>query len=925
MKEENNFGLNKSILRKKAEELLKLKSLHAGMMHAEVDTLKLIHELEVHEVELELQNTELINAICEAQDAIQLYDFAPAGFFTLSIEGEILNLNLRGAQMLHEERLNLKNRHFGLFVSDGTKTIFNHFLYRIFDSLSKESCELTLIIDGQPLSVHLNGIVSESGEQCLITAIDLKERNEIEQALKESEIKYRMLIENSPDAIAIYAKGNIVLVNKECLRLMHAKSEFDLLGRSVIEFVHPDYRKLVAERMSQVVSDGEPLPPLEEKFIRLDGSVVDIEAKSMPILFENKPAVQLIVRDITDRKQAEESLRNSEAKYKELFQNSGTNILIIDREGKYLMVNEQVASQMGYLSKEIIGKTMSDFFPEPTAKKYLEFNKTLIDSGGRREYEDVFVLNGKEKTFFIIDQCLKDENGCNYALQSSSIDITERKQTEEALRASEARFRMIFENSLTGVLVTNPDGEIYAANPEACRMLGHTEAEICRIGRFGIIDNTNPNLSTALEERLRTNHFKGELTFICADGTVFPTDVESGIFTDSAGQKHAYIFFQDITNRKQAEEALLKSKLQFDNLVEKIPVGVYILRSKPDESFTLDYVSPRMAEMLSLTCDGLMADANLVIQSIHPDDRDSFAKMNLEGIQLKKPFDWKGRILTNGTVKWMHFRSTPEMAGNGEMVWHGLVVDITEHINADLKIQHINEELSKAIAVKDKFFSIIAHDLRSPFNIFLGFTEMMVENLPSMTLAQIQEIAFSMRSSANNLYQLLENLLEWSMLQRGINSVNPKSFALSAKITQSLQTVFELANKKEIDLSFTIPEEIEVLADENMFQSIIRNITINAVKFTPKGGNIKVSARLTTDNRIEISVADTGIGMSKELISKLFSLDERTSRKGTDGEPSTGLGLTICKDFVDKHECKIWAESEKGKGSTFYFTLPLGI
>jgi len=1056
VKDHNHDGLNSAQLRKRAEEIAKQKSMQTDSFPSEDDNLKLAHELEVYKIELELQNAELFAAICEAQDAIQLYDFAPSGFFTLSKEGDIVNLNLRGAQMLHVERPDLKNTHFGIFVSEGTKTFFNYFLHRIFQSFAKESCEVTLIINGEkPLYVHLTGIVSENGEQCLVTVTEIIERKQVEQALRDSELNYRQLIENSPDAIAIYAEGEIVLVNKECLRLMRARSEYDLIGRSVIEFVHPDYLKLVAERMYKVATSDEALPLIEEKFIRLDGSVVDIEVKSVPILFENKASVQLIVRDITERKRAEESLR-----------------------------------------------------------------------------------------------------------------------------ISEARYRMIFENSLTGILMTHPDGEIYAANPEACRILGRTEDEICRLGRNGVFNMTNPNLSAALEERTRTGHFKGELTYVHADGTIFPVDVESGAFSDSEGQKHAYIFFQDITERKndqqalieseanvralinatdesiflvsedesmlalneiaaqrmgqsieelvgckisellpaevyayrhpffnqvlqngmnvkfdderngrwlanhifpvfntegkairfavfsrditdrkeielalrnsqiflnsiidnspnilwisdeqgtllqmnQAcrdflrlkdedvvgkynifkdnlleergfmplvrdvfekgvsvrfeasydtaaiksvqvaktgknfldititpilnsegkvihaiiqgiditkqklyEEALLKSKQQYDHLAAKIPVGVYILHTKPDETFALDYVSSRMAEMLDLSIEGLLADANLVLQSIHPDDRTSFAEMNMEGIRLNKSFDWKGRILSKGNVKWMHFRSIPEVLESSEVIWHGLVIDITERINADQKIQHINEELSKAIAQKDKFFSIIAHDLRSPFNTFLGFTEMMVEDLPTMTLSQLQEIAFSMRGSATNLYQLLENLLEWSIMEQGINKVDPKSFQLSPKITQSLQTVLESVKKKDIHLSYMIPEEIKVLADENMFQSIIRNLTGNAVKFTPKGGKIFLSARSTDEEFIEISVNDSGIGMSKEMISKLFSPDERTSRKGTDGEPSTGLGLILCKDFIEKNGGSIWAESEVGKGSTFYFTLPTGV
>jgi PAS domain S-box-containing protein len=592
---------------------------------------------------------------------------------------------------------------------------------------------------------------------------------------------------------------------------MHAKSEDDLIGKSVIEFVHPDYKKLVIERMGKVAHEGQALPLIEEKFVRFDGSAVDIEVKSMPIIFDNKAAVQLIVRDITERKQAEEALRTSQEFLNSIIENSPNALWISDENGTLMRMNQACRDLIHLRDEEVVGR------------------------------------------YNILKDNLLEEQGFLPLVKD------------------------VFEKGVTVRFVTSYD--------------------------------TAAIKSVQLENTTR----------IILDINISPILNSEGKVTNAVIQQI------DITEHKRAEEALMKSKQQYDNLVAKIPVGIYILRSKLDETFALDYVSPRMAEMLNLSIDGLLADANLVVQSIHPDDRISFAKMNLEGIQLNRPFDWKGRILSKETIKWMHFRSTPEILETGDILWHGLVTDITERITADLKIHHINEELSKAIAEKDKFFSIIAHDLRSPFNIFLGFTEMLVENLPSITLAQIQEIAFSMQSSANNLFQLLENLLEWSMMQRGMNSINPKAFGLSAKITQSLLSVSELANKKDIGLSCIIPEELKVLADENMVQSIIRNLTGNAVKFTPKGGKIKVSARFTDDNLVEISVTDNGIGMGKELISKLFLLDERTSRKGTNGEPSTGLGLIICKDFVDKHGCKIWAESAKGKGSTFYFTLPVSI
>jgi PAS domain S-box-containing protein len=251
-----------------------------------------------------------------------------------------------------------------------------------------------------------------------------------------------------------------------------------------------------------------------------------------------------------------------------------------------------------------------------------------------------------------------------------------------------------------------------------------------------------------------------------------------------------------------------------------------------------------------------------------------------------------------------------------------IFIDITNRKNAENEIHLKNQQLQKLNAEKDKFFSIIAHDLRSPFNSFLGYTEMMVDEMDNMSLKEIQLMAVDMKKSANNLYYLLENLLEWSRLQRGITTFNPVLFLLSPQIAENLHSVLESANKKVIDFSFEIPENIEVFADKNMFSSIIRNLTSNAVKFTPEGGKIKLSTKVTDEDSVEISIADSGIGMSKEMIDNLFISNGLANRKGTNGEPSTGLGLIICKDFIEKHGGKIWVESIEGNGSTFYFTIP---
>ena len=233
-------------------------------------------------------------------------------------------------------------------------------------------------------------------------------------------------------------------------------------------------------------------------------------------------------------------------------------------------------------------------------------------------------------------------------------------------------------------------------------------------------------------------------------------------------------------------------------------------------------------------------------------------------------------------------------------------------------------ELNELNASKDKFFSIIAHDLKNPFNTIIGFSEMLKDEIPSGELNKSCEYAGMIYDSATKTYRLLENLLEWANSQRGKISFNPVPLNLGEILKEDLRILNEMAVRKNIELNNHFTDDLTVVADKNMIKTILRNLISNAIKFTHKNGKVEVTA--TTDNkRVVISVSDSGIGMSKETIAKLFRIDSNLSIRGTENEKGTGLGLILCKEFIEKHGGKIWVESETGKGSIFMFTLPMNI
>ena len=245
-----------------------------------------------------------------------------------------------------------------------------------------------------------------------------------------------------------------------------------------------------------------------------------------------------------------------------------------------------------------------------------------------------------------------------------------------------------------------------------------------------------------------------------------------------------------------------------------------------------------------------------------------------------------------------------------------------ERKQTEAKIKKTNAQLSKLNAEKDKFFSIIAHDLRSPFQGFINMTELMAEDIREFSTDELSSFATEMHNSAKNLFKLLKNLLEWAQMQNGTLDFSQIECSLNEIITQAAETLNQRIAQKGIVIINEVPESQKVFADPNMISTILRNLLSNAVKFSRKNGKITLNSKTINDEMIEVSVHDTGMGISDNDVNRLFMLGEKVSSKGTEGEPSSGLGLLLCKEFVTKNGGEIWVESEEGKGSTFYFTVP---
>lgn len=243
------------------------------------------------------------------------------------------------------------------------------------------------------------------------------------------------------------------------------------------------------------------------------------------------------------------------------------------------------------------------------------------------------------------------------------------------------------------------------------------------------------------------------------------------------------------------------------------------------------------------------------------------------------------------------------------------IEDVTQLKKQQLLLKEIN-------STKDKFFSIIAHDLKNPFAALIGSAELMILNLKkeNCDYEKVAKHASKIFEASLNGHQLLANLLEWSHAQIGSIAFNPKLTNINDILNESVSHLKNCAQTKKIKLNLKSPQDINVYADSNMISTVLRNLISNAIKFSHPGGEVTVSAQKNTDH-VELTIKDSGIGIPKTELNRLFKIDQKYSILGTNNETGTGLGLILCKEFIEKHSGKIWVQSESGKGSEFKFTL----
>ena len=364
----------------------------------------------------------------------------------------------------------------------------------------------------------------------------------------------------------------------------------------------------------------------------------------------------------------------------------------------------------------------------------------------------------------------------------------------------------------------------------------------------------------------------------------------------------------------------LEKELQLFN---RILSNTYDWQTFRDRNGKLVYSSPAMERITGYRNADYLSGALTFADLVHPDDLPFVQNEHRRALSGEIVPSSEFRIIrSDRSIVTVEVSAHPVYDSVGEFEGFRLSIrDITDRRAAENKLKEYSLRLAEMNENKDRFLLIIAHDLKSPFNTLLSLTDLLLTNIEKYDINEIRTFLQYIHNSASRTFGLVENLLLWSNSQLNRIPFNPSSFCLADIAGDVLSGLREGAEKKKIRISFTIPDHIYVNADINMVKTIIRNLIYNAVKFTYPNGLIRIAAR-KLKGKILISITDNGTGIAKEDQPKIWKFLGGYTTEGTSGEKGSGFGLSICRDFIDKHGEQIWMESRLGKGSNFMFTLP---
>ena len=456
MKRSREKPLDAAELRRRAEKRLKASKKQEAPPRTEEETQRILHELQVHQIELEMQNEEMRQARAEVEAGLErykdLYDFAPVGYVTLGRDGTIRQVNLTGARLLGVERARLVNRRFGRFVSDDSHSAFAAFLQKVFANQAKESCEVALLKEGNhPFCVRIEATVSEDGQECRAVVADITERKQAEEALRESNAFNTMLLQTMPVGMDIVdEQGHVLFLSPAMERAMGKQA----IGELCWHLYKDDQQQCADCPLKQQISVGKT-QSLESAGV-LGGKTVEISHTGM--IYRGKKALLEVFYDITERKQMEGALQEAEQKYRGIFENAVEGIFQSTPDGRFLTANPVFARMFGYQTPEELVSTITDIptqlYVNPEDRQ--SFQQLLEKFGFVEAFEtELYHKDGRKIWISINTRAVKDENGTVRYYEGMVEEITARKQAEEKLQARYNELQSL--NKIGYIILTSSD------------------------------------------------------------------------------------------------------------------------------------------------------------------------------------------------------------------------------------------------------------------------------------------------------------------------------------------------------------------------------------------------------------------------------------------------------------------------------------
>ncbi|MGE5395358.1 MAG: PAS domain S-box protein [Candidatus Saccharibacteria bacterium] len=745
---------------------------------------------------------------------------------------------------------------------------------------------------------------------------DITERKLTEEQLRLSEERYRELYDNAK--IGIYRTtpdGNIQMANKTLVKMLGYTSFEEL---ALTNLNHAEYKKSGRrDEFLQVFNHSDEISNWESEWDRRDGYKIYMRESARAIRDDQGKILYFdgFVEDITDRKLAEHALHESENHFRTLVQTIPDLVWVKDLNGAYIQCNPMFERYSGLSEAELIGKTDFDLADHDQAEYFHTNDRIALEAGKPVIFEEwvTFADDGRKVFLETIKTPMFDSKGMLIGILGIGHDITNRKIAQEALRESEIKYRAFFESSIDGILLTDAAGNTLAVNPAACNMFGYTEEEMIKIGKKGLENPDDDRLTAFLDLRNINGRAQGEVSFRRKDGTSFPAEISSSLIINNDNTIRSSVIIRDISERKRNHETVLKLSRAVDQTVEAIVIT--------DKDGKIEYVNHAYEDLTGYTLKEVMGRTPSVLKS---------GKHPVEFYQQLWATILSGNVSRNEVINkkksgelFLEQKTISPIFDENRNITHfiGTGVDITERKIAEKELIKAKEKAEESDRLKSAFLANMSHEVRTPLNSILGFSSLLED--PDFDADQRKEFIHHILLNGNNLLNIISDIMDISKIESGEikiqkHPVDACQFVTTIKHQFALQ-----AEEKKLELKLTIPSNKEtiVYADPDRLNQVIINLISNALKFT-KEGSIEIGY-LPKADQVLFFVIDTGIGIPAEYHQKIFERFRQVEMEKTRKYGGNGLGLAITKNLVELMDGHIWLQSEPGKGSAFYFTLPV--